>query len=46
MKRYFVEYCDHHCEGVVRWLYVRAYSESQVFDILDEYEIVTCDITE
>ena len=46
MKRYFVEYRDHYCEDVPRWLYVRAYSQSQVFDIFSEYLIVTCDITE
>ena len=44
MKRYFVE-CRAPYDDLILQVYVRAYSESQVFDILSEYEIVTCDIT-
>ena len=46
MMRYFVEYRDHYCQNKVRWLYVKAYSQEQVMDILSEYEIITCDQTD
>ena len=46
MKRYFVEYIDHYVHDTIRWLYVEAYSEAQVFAMLDEYKVITCDITE
>lgn len=46
MKRYFVEYRAPYDHNTILGLYVRAYSETHVFDILEEYVIVTCDITE
>ena len=46
MSRYYVEFKDPKQTNGTAYLYVMAYSDEQIRDMFDEYDIVAIDITE